>query len=180
MNGVHAILIIINQSFMKLKNLFLPLIAITMCAGFASCDDDDDNDDQEYINSLENILTDSFGFGISRCTCPEGMSIEELLTLPHDNNGTTGVFEKLNYMIAFNRDHTFTLYEYVAEDVNDIENAISGNWFFENRNCMVFDVNINGKMERVNVKLVEKPKGSWPLFYLRWPGEANAIYYVFG
>ena len=153
------------------------MIAITMCAGFASCDDDDDNDDQEYINSVENILTDSFGFGIYRCTCPEGVSIEELLTLLHDNNGTTGVFEKLNYMIAFNRDHTFTLYKYVAEDVNDIENAISGNWFFENRNCMVFDVKINGKTERVNVK-VEYAASDWVLLYLKWPGDTNATYYV--
>lgn len=178
---------------MKLKNLFLPLIAITMCAGFASCDDDDDNDDQEYINSLENVLIDGFHYSIDdpinyerhdlgwliyRCISPIGVSVEELFPqLPDNIYDTTGIFERLSYVIAFNRDHTFTLYEYTAEDLNDIKNAMSGNWHVENRDYIVLDVKINGKMEHVNVK-VEYAASDWVLLYMKWPGDANATYYV--
>lgn len=171
---------------MKLKNLFLPLIAITMCAGFASCDDDDDNDDQEYINSLENILIDGAsvpgydfpgwlisGYAMKSDLGEVSESMEESLPdTKYVSKVTPGIFEKMNDFISFNRNHSFTLYTPDAEGVN----IVSGNWSIVSRNSLAFDTQINGKTERVNAEIV-KLASNYLLLYMTWPGETSAAYY---
>lgn len=187
---------------MKLKNLFLPLIAITMCAGFASCDDDDDNDDQEYLEEMESILVNGPGLpgvGYSEFfngEWPDGLHhqvpgwIIAGYALPDDLGDvsetlkenlpegkyvsliTPGVYTKLKGLLSFGKDHSFVMY---MPNGSDVEKT-TGTWVLESKDYLVFDTNINGKTERVRAEIKEL-RGNYVLLYMKLPGMSTSAYY---
>lgn len=171
---------------MKLKKLFLPLVAIAVCVGLAACDDDDNND-QSYIESVENILVNGArssgeikfpgwlvaGYALQQDLGEVSEDVEE--NLPEGkyvSKLTPGIFTKTDGYISFNRNHSFEMY---LPDGNGIE-TVKGTWNLDGRDYIMFDAAISGKIESVRANIV-KIASNYILLDLVWPGQSVSACY---